>query len=155
MGKKILIDLVKYRDYGKCDTEGIVMDPYLKLGYKTVRELATFCFTCRKCEDAPCVSVCPVEALEKDSGGIIHRALNLCVRCKSCVAVCPFGTLMDDLFEKKDRKNFLDLDDEHELDKYINVSDDTAMYYEGEEDPENHIYKLTDRVFVREYMWNQ
>lgn len=155
MGKKILIDLMKYRDHGKCSVEAIVRDPYLKIGYKTVRELATFFYTCRKCENAPCVAVCPVEALEKDTRGIIGRALNLCVRCKTCVAVCPFGTLMDDLFEKKERKNFLDLDNDPELEKFIEVSDDgIAMLYEGEEDLENHIYKLTEKVFVREYTWN-
>ena len=38
-------------------------------GLKTIRELATFRFTCRKCEDAPCINVCPADALEKDENG--------------------------------------------------------------------------------------
>jgi carbon-monoxide dehydrogenase iron sulfur subunit len=47
---------------------------------------------CQQCEDAPCIAVCPVDALSQDP--ILGRvALNydLCIGCKLCVAACPFG----------------------------------------------------------------
>jgi len=71
MGKKILIDLSKFRAYDdkSCDVmppEGYFPVPFNTVGLKTLRELAVFQFTCRRCEEAPCINVCPAEALEKD-----------------------------------------------------------------------------------------
>lgn len=156
MAKKILIDMVKLRDYQECKSDGILKDPEFNTDFKSIRELATFLITCRKCKEAPCISVCPSEALEKSENEIVVRAINLCVRCKSCIAICPFGTLMDDLFEKKDRTNFFDLSDEGELDRFVEASpDQTISFYEGEEDPDHHIYQLTDSILVKDYLWNQ
>jgi len=46
--------------------------------------------TCRHCEDAPCVSVCPTKALSQN---IISNIVNynpvLCVDCWTCSMVCP------------------------------------------------------------------
>ena len=49
---------------------------------------------CRHCEDAPCVAVCPTRALEKpdpDSPVILKE--ELCIGCKWCILVCPFGVI--------------------------------------------------------------
>ena len=49
---------------------------------------------CRHCEDAPCVSVCPREAIEKLGPGqpvVIDE--EKCTGCKFCVAACPFGAV--------------------------------------------------------------
>ena len=46
------------------------------------------------CEDAPCVSVCPRQAIEKLGPGqpvIIDE--EKCTGCKFCVAACPFGAV--------------------------------------------------------------
>ena len=49
---------------------------------------------CQHCEDAPCMAVCPREAIyrneELDSVNINH---DLCIGCKLCVAACPFGAM--------------------------------------------------------------
>jgi Fe-S-cluster-containing hydrogenase component 2 len=156
MARKILIDMVKLRDYPECKPDGIFIDPELNTEFKSIREMATFLFTCRKCKEAPCISVCPGEALEKTENDIITRSINLCIRCKSCIAICPFGTLMDDLFEKKARNNFFDLTDEEELEQFVKASpDQTISYYEGGEDPDQHIYRLSERILVKDYRWNQ
>lgn len=155
MRKKILIDLLKLRDFDKCPVEGVCIDPGNNDEFKTIREQATFLFTCRKCEEAPCISICPAEALEKDENGIVHRSVNLCIRCKSCIAICPFGTLMDDLFEKRPKNQFFDLNDDEELFRFVEASPgDTVVFYDGDEDPENHIYKLNERVLVKDFIWN-
>lgn len=155
IAKKILIDLVAIRDYPEWKSEGIYRDTGRDTAFRSIREMATFLFTCRKCQDAPCISVCPSEALEKSEDGTITRFVHLCVGCKSCVAICPFGTLMDDLFEKKDRRYYFDLGDEGELDRLVESAPGRVItYYEGEEDPEQHIYKMTDRIMVRDYVWN-
>ena len=63
---------------------------------------------------------------------------------------------MDDLFEKKHRTNFFDLADEEELNRFVEASpDQTVSFYEGMEDPEKHIYRLTDMILVKDYQWNQ
>lgn len=47
---------------------------------------------CQQCQDAVCVSVCPVRALSIDGGlGIVRLNKDRCIRCKACVLACPFG----------------------------------------------------------------
>lgn len=160
MSRTILIDLIKLR-------EALVEDPDLKLpdgyliestgkeGLKSVRELAAFRFTCRKCTDAPCISVCPAEALEKDKDGIINRHTNLCVSCKSCVAICPFGTMMTDFFRHHRNKDlFYDLNDPGQTDSFIAASPEGIVCYTDEDEaPESNIYRLNEKVLIREYLY--
>jgi len=160
MAQKILIDLEKFRNpEGKsCDMappEGIWSLSVNSAGLKSIRELAVFQFTCRKCSDAPCIEVCPADALEKNEQGIISRSTNLCISCKSCVVICPFGTLMTDFFEyHRNKENYYDLSDEKELDLWIRSSPDGAVTrVDMEEDPEQHIYQLNEHILVRERMW--
>ncbi|ADU71941.1 4Fe-4S dicluster domain-containing protein [Pantoea sp. At-9b] len=47
---------------------------------------------CRHCEDAPCASVCPVNAITRVDGAVQLNA-NLCVSCKLCGIACPFGAI--------------------------------------------------------------
>ena len=161
MAQKILIDLEKLRSIeGKSSDqsppEGIFGFSIDSQGLKSVRELAVFRFSCRRCSDAPCISVCPADALEKDEQGFISRSTNLCVACKSCVVICPFGTMMNDFFEyHRNKENYYDLSDEHELDLWIRSSPEGAITrVDMEEDPENHIYQLNEHLLVRERTWN-
>lgn len=160
MAQKILIDLEKFRlPQGKpgdvAPPEGLYGPSIGTHGLKSIRELAVFQFTCRKCTDAPCIGVCPADALEKDEDGIISRSTNLCVSCKSCVVICPFGTMMTDFFEyHRDKENFYDVMDKKELDLLISNSPEGAVQLvDMEEDPEQNIYKLNDHILVRERMW--
>ncbi len=55
---------------------------------------------CQQCEDAPCVQICPTEAMAKD--GVNS---DRCIGCGLCSMVCPFGaiTLTPDVAEKCNR----------------------------------------------------
>jgi len=47
---------------------------------------------CQQCQDAPCIAVCPKEALTRDLA--LERVAwnyDLCIGCKMCVVACPFG----------------------------------------------------------------
>ena len=56
---------------------------------------------CRHCEDAPCVAVCPTKATVKlGSGEPVIVKDELCVGCKLCILVCPFGVLKMNREEK-------------------------------------------------------
>ncbi len=57
---------------------------------------------CQQCESAPCVAVCPVKALARDSE--LERVsidYDLCIGCKFCVAACPFGAMGIDPVARK------------------------------------------------------
>jgi len=48
---------------------------------------------CEQCADAPCVSVCPTEALSQDEGGVVQYDPTRCVGCSECVNACPIGAI--------------------------------------------------------------
>ncbi len=46
---------------------------------------------CQHCEDAPCVSVCPQNAVEIDPvTGIVGQIAVRCLGCRYCIAACPY-----------------------------------------------------------------
>ncbi len=48
---------------------------------------------CRHCEDAACAAVCPVKAITvRDRSVQLNE--NLCIGCKLCALVCPFGVIL-------------------------------------------------------------
>jgi Fe-S-cluster-containing hydrogenase component 2 len=161
MARKILIDMIRLREV-MSENSGLTLPdalfyPSLNTnGLKTIRELATFRYTCRKCEDAPCIAVCPAEALEKDAEGIISRYTNLCISCKSCVTICPFGTMMTDFFKHHRNKDLLyDLTDSTEMEKFVKACPPgTVTITDARESPADNIYMLNDRVLVREFIYN-
>jgi len=40
-----------------------------------------------------CISVCPVDAIYKDSNGRIKVLRDVCIGCEKCVSVCPTGVM--------------------------------------------------------------
>ncbi len=161
MAEKILFDLEKFRSADGQEHKNSAPEGFCKPfddtnGLKSILELAVFQFTCRRCLDAPCIDVCPADALEKNDQDIISRAINLCISCKSCVVICPFGTMMTSFFAyHRDKENLYDVMDKNELIQFIQNSPDGAVQLvDMEEDPEQHIFKLNDHILVREKMWN-
>lgn len=157
----ILLDLIKLRDAVSKKPGMIIPDAHYysspnSNGLKTIRELATFRFVCRRCEDAPCIAACPAEALEKDDEGLINRNTNLCVSCKSCVVICPFGTMMTDFFRHHRNRDILyDLNDQEDVAMFIKAfPEGIVSYTELEENPAGNIYRLNEKVLIREYLYN-
>jgi len=49
---------------------------------------------CRHCEAAPCVEICPTGAIQRQSEqapAVVDE--DLCIGCKLCLLICPFGVL--------------------------------------------------------------
>lgn len=47
---------------------------------------------CHQCEDAPCATVCPTQAIRHTAGAWRVEPAR-CIGCKSCVVACPFGAM--------------------------------------------------------------
>lgn len=51
---------------------------------------------CNHCSDAPCVSICPTQALFTRKDGIVDFNNDRCIGCKSCMQACPYDALYID-----------------------------------------------------------
>jgi len=61
--------------------------------------LAVFC---NQCDEAPCINVCPTNALFRDEKtGVVMVDDELCVGCGSCIGECPIGALRLDRYKSK------------------------------------------------------
>lgn len=58
--------------------------------------------SCQQCEDAPCMTICPVKAISCDQElDYVKIDYDVCIGCRSCVAVCPFGAMGFNVIDKK------------------------------------------------------
>ncbi|MCP4374937.1 MAG: 4Fe-4S ferredoxin [bacterium] len=49
---------------------------------------------CQHCQDAPCISVCPTEAISRESNNSpVLLNQDQCIACRLCMCVCPFGSI--------------------------------------------------------------
>ena len=51
---------------------------------------------CNHCENAPCVEICPTEALHTRQDGIVDFDNRRCIACKACTQACPYDALYID-----------------------------------------------------------
>ena len=67
---------------------------------------------CQQCESAPCKAICPVKAISRDES--LNRVMvdyDVCIGCRMCVAICPFGGMaFDTLAQKVIKCDFCDGD---------------------------------------------
>ncbi len=51
---------------------------------------------CNHCSEAPCVEICPVQALHYRDDGIVDFDNRRCIGCKACTQACPYDALYID-----------------------------------------------------------
>ncbi len=48
---------------------------------------------CNHCEDAPCVTICPVTAMYQRPDGLVDFDPSICIGCKACMQACPYDAI--------------------------------------------------------------
>ncbi|NNE74744.1 MAG: polysulfide reductase NrfD [Acidimicrobiales bacterium] len=48
---------------------------------------------CNQCDDAPCMKICPTNALFRADNGVVDFQDDDCIGCKSCMNACPYDAL--------------------------------------------------------------
>ena len=76
------------------DKEFSISRARIRLGYDQ-----DYCFGvatyCTQCADAPCVEICPVEALTRHpQTQAVVVGEDRCIGCRICSLACPFGAIM-------------------------------------------------------------
>jgi len=62
--------------------------------FENVDEVLITAIACRTCENAPCVIVCPRDALTQDpQTGLIDVNAAKCDGCAWCIEACDFGAI--------------------------------------------------------------
>jgi formate-dependent nitrite reductase membrane component NrfD/ferredoxin len=51
---------------------------------------------CNHCDNAPCTTICPTNALYRRSDGIVDFDNRRCIGCKACMQACPYDALYID-----------------------------------------------------------
>lgn len=50
--------------------------------------------SCQQCKDAPCMNGCPVGAISRNEElNRVEVNYDICIGCRTCVSVCPFGAM--------------------------------------------------------------
>jgi Fe-S-cluster-containing dehydrogenase component/formate-dependent nitrite reductase membrane component NrfD len=105
---------------------------------------------CNHCTEAPCVEICPVEALYFRPDGIVDFDKDRCIGCKSCMQACPYDALYIDPENHTAAKcNYC----AHRVDiglepACVNVCPEHAIISGDMNDPESEISQLLGREQV-------
>jgi molybdopterin-containing oxidoreductase family iron-sulfur binding subunit len=83
---------------------------------------------CNHCENAPCIQVCPTNAMHKGDGDIIMHNPKKCIGCKTCIASCPYKAIY---YNKKKPHPFW-------KSKQVLIKDCTSAPYEVTEKIDSH-----------------
>ncbi len=105
---------------------------------------------CNHCEDAPCVDICPVEALHTRDDGIVDFDNRRCIGCKACMQACPYDALyLDPETHTAAKCNYC----AHRVDiglepACVNVCPEHAIISGDMDDPGSEIARLLSREQV-------
>ncbi len=111
MGKAIIVNIEKCLACKSCEIACAVVHsksrvleeaiaerprPQRRVTVEAAGELAVP-LQCRHCEDAPCIEICPTGAIQRrGEQEPVVVVQELCIGCKLCMLICPFGMLQID-----------------------------------------------------------
>lgn len=156
MKKRIFIDLDICDKCPECVIKCSYFYHPTNNGILTIREIATYLVTCRKCELGTCTKACRYDALVKEPDQPLKRYNFRCVSCKSCTLACPFGTIYPDIVGYLQQGCDFSEGRVAKGDVPLCVKTcpyDALKYGEFEEKPEENIYLAGDHLAVRTTHW--
>jgi len=156
--KRLFIDLEKLYNCEGATAECSYYYHPNNSGVTRLREIAQFLYTCRRCEEAPCVNSCPQEALEKQEDGVIKRYTMRCISCKSCSLACPFGIIPLDTvpYIVSQCDACIDRSDKHEPVCVKTCSIEGAVkFIEIEASEKDDIFLVGDNIAVHAKEWKK
>lgn len=105
---------------------------------------------CNHCSNAPCVTICPTQALFIREDGIVDFDNRRCIGCKSCMQACPYDALyIDPETHTAAKCNYC----AHRIDvglepACVNVCPEHAIISGDLDDPDSEIARLVAREQV-------
>lgn len=126
--------------------------PYNKLPSKRIRlslfEGTPWVWKCQQCSSPPCVEACVSGSmtLDDENGIVIHKK-EKCIGCKSCILVCPYGSLYYD--ESKKKVDKCNLCQEEKIPPCVKACDTNALVFEETE----HFLWKKRKKFILHLRW--
>jgi Fe-S-cluster-containing dehydrogenase component/formate-dependent nitrite reductase membrane component NrfD len=105
---------------------------------------------CNQCEEAPCVKICPTNALYKRRDGIVDLNSAVCIGCRACMAACPYDQLFIDPGTRTAEKcNFCANRIENELQPAcVSVCPTDCRIFGDLDDPESRVSTIVQRESI-------
>ena len=102
---------------------------------------------CNQCEEAPCLKICPTNALYKRRDGIVDLNGAACIGCRACMAACPYDQLFIDPNTRTAEKcNFCANRVENELQPAcVSVCPTECRIFGDLDDPESKVSQIVQR----------
>ncbi|MFW6159016.1 MAG: 4Fe-4S dicluster domain-containing protein [Planctomycetota bacterium] len=91
--KRVFVDMDRCIECGSCAAACYYSHADMPAVQQARAGWALLPVICRQCKSAPCVDVCPAEAMVRDDQGVVRRRLFRCIGCGSCARACPFGVI--------------------------------------------------------------
>lgn len=153
MALRVVVNLDQLRENPACKAE--CSYPYRKpenpAGPAWLKQAAAFEVFCRRCDDHPCATACPHDALERLEDGKMARYNLRCTQCNSCLVACPFGTIVPTALVYRDTMCDLCAGRDDPAPLCCQTCEDGVFTWQDvpdePEDPELHV--IGDRLAVR------
>ncbi|MEZ5166866.1 MAG: 4Fe-4S dicluster domain-containing protein [Acidimicrobiales bacterium] len=108
---------------------------------------------CNHCDDAPCMAICPTNALYRAPNGVVDFDDTNCIGCKGCMNACPYDAIyINPATNTANKCNFCNHRIEHDLEpSCVVVCPTHAIKVADLDDPHNAATKIIarDDVAVR------
>ena len=106
---------------------------------------------CNQCDDAPCMTICPTNALFKRRDGIVDLHGDSCIGCRACMVACPYDQLFIDPNTRTAEKcNFCANRVENELlPACVSVCPTECRIFGDLDDPASEVAQIAQREMTR------